>query len=285
MESIIKWLREVEHLAGEIYSLAAIRYADDKKLKKFLERAAEEEAYHYHVMGSAAEFLSTKPDFPTAISVDADLREKIINYFQYLKAGVEEQTLARDTFIEKMVEAEFSEWNDIFLYVVNSLKEKSNEFKFPAAKMQSHIRSIAEYIEKVEDKSGIIDKVRNLPPVWIEKILIVDDMPIVAKIVKNMLKRDGDIDIADNGKNALKLIDKKYYKLVISDIDMPVMDGITLFEEAVRRYPKLKNRFLFMTGDLSPDRDRFCNYNNLKCLKKPISVNRLRDEAKKIMLS
>ena len=184
-----------------------------------------------------------------------------------------------------MVEAEFSEWNDFFLYVVNSLKERSNEFKFPAAKMQSHIKSIAEYIEKVEDKSGIIDKVRDLPPVWIEKILIVDDMPIVAKIVKNMLKREGDIDIAENGKNALELIDKKFYKLVISDIDMPVMDGMALFEEAVRRYPKLKNRFLFMTGDLSPGRKSFCNHNNVKCLEKPISVNQLREEAKKIILS
>jgi CheY-like chemotaxis protein len=219
------------------------------------------------------------------MSIDIEIREKIINCFLYLRDGVERQTLARDSFIEKMVEAEFSEWNDIFLYVVNSLKEGSNEFKFPAAKMQSHIQSIAEYIEKVEDKSGIIDKVRNLPPVWIEKILIVDDMPIVAKIVKNMLKCEGDIDIAENGKNALELIDKKFYKLVISDIDMPVMDGMALFEEAVRRYPKLKNRFLFMTGDLSPGRKSFCNHTNVKCLEKPISVNRLREEAKKIILS
>jgi len=110
-------------------------------------------------------------------------------------------------------------------------------------------------------------------------------MPIVAKIVKNMLKREGDIDIAENGKNALELIDKKFYKLVISDIDMPVMDGMALFEEAVRRYPKLKNRFLFMTGDLSPGRKSFCNHNNVKCLEKPISVNQLREEAKKIILS
>ena len=285
MESIIKWLREVEHLAGEVYSLAAIEFPDDTKLKKFLERSAEDEAYHYHVMGSAAELLSSKPSIPPDIVIDHDLKEKIINYFLFLKERIENQSLTRDDLIEKLVEAEFSEWNDIFLYVVNTLNERTNEFKYPAAKMQAHIKNIAEYVEKVEDKPGIIDKVRNLPPVWIEKILIVDDSPIVAKLVKNMLKRDGDIDIAENGKRALELITKNYYKLIISDVDMPEMDGLTLFDETTKRYPKLRNRFLFMTGDPTPMRSWFCDDNNVKCLEKPISVKQLREEAKKIILS
>lgn len=285
MKSIIQWLREVEHLSGEVYSMAALEFAEDKRLQKFLERSAEDEAYHFHVMGSAAEFLSSTTGISPAISVDDDLKNKIIHYFLYLKKKLEGQTLTREDLIEKIVEAEFSEWNDIFLYVVNTLKEKTNEFKFPAAKMQAHIRSIAEYVEKVEKKPGIIDKVRSLPPVWIEKILIVDDTPIVAKLVKNMLKRDGDIDIAENGRIALGLIKKKFYKLIISDIDMPEMDGLTLFDEAVKQYPKLKNRFLFMTGDPSARRNWFCDNNHLKCLEKPISVKQLREEAKKIILS
>ena len=281
MESIIKWLREVEHLAGEVYSMPALEFVDDKNLKKFLDRSAEDEAYHYHVMGSAAEFLTSHSSIPPAISVDEELRGRIIDYFHYLKDRIENHTLTRDELIEKLVEAEFSEWNDLFLYVVNTLNERTNEFKFPAAKMQAHIQSIAEYVEKVENKPGVIDKVRKLTPVWIEKILIVDDSPIVAKLVKNMLKRDGDIDIAENGKRALELITKKYYKLIISDVDMPEMDGLTLFDEATKRYPKLRNRFLFMTGDPSPIRNWFCDNNNVICLKKPISVKQLREEAKK----
>jgi len=75
MKKIIKWLREIEHLAGEMYQQAISIYSDDVFLK-FLEHNAEDEAWHYHVMGSAALFGDSEPDFTPAISIDQETKNK-----------------------------------------------------------------------------------------------------------------------------------------------------------------------------------------------------------------
>lgn len=56
MKHRIKWLRNVEHLANGIYLQAAEDFADNPQFKTFFERNAEDEAWHYHAMGSAAQF-------------------------------------------------------------------------------------------------------------------------------------------------------------------------------------------------------------------------------------
>lgn len=284
MKEIIKWLRSVEHLASEVYLLAASFYDDDPKFKKFLEHTAEDEAWHYHVMGSAAEFIASEPEIIPPIAVDGNTRDRVYNYFFDIKKGVENKTISKAELIEKIVEAELSEWNDIFIYVVNSLKEKSSEFKYPAARIQAHIREIVYYLEKIENRPQALQKIKQLPPLWIENILIVDDEPMITDLIKALLNRSGNIDLAHNGSEALKQIEKKFYKLIISDIDMPIMDGLTFFQEAVAQFPTLSNRFIFMTGDPSPERERFFNENRLSFLAKPMDIQELREEAARILL-
>ena len=285
MKDIINWLREVEHLANEAYELAASIYVHDPKLKKFLLQNAEDEAYHYNIMVSAAEYLESKPTIIPAISIDKEIKDKIIECFNDMKDGLEQNTLSRDELIENIVTIELSEWNDIFLYAVNVLKEESNEFKYPVARIQAHIKGIENFLEKVKNRPDILKKIKALHPVWIENILIVDDLPEITDLIKALLNRTGNIDVACNGQEAMKLIEKKFYKLIISDIDMPIMDGLSLFNKAVAKYPKLKERFLFITGDLSRENKSFFDENRAKYLEKPMEIKALRDEAEKIILS
>lgn len=285
MKEIIQWLRAIEHQASEIYLQAASLYADDLVLKDFLERTAEDESWHYHVMGSAAEYLASTPDLIPAIAIDKETNDKIQNYFTEIKVGLEQNNLERIELIEKIVEVELSEWNDIFLYVVNSLKDKAHEFKYPATRIQAHIKEIEYFLETVENNPAILRKISRLPPVWVENILIVDDESMIADLLKALLNRSGNIDIAHNGQDALDLIEQNYYKLIITDIDMPIMDGITLYRETIARFPQTINKFLFITGNLSPERQTFFDNNGLKCLAKPMQINILREEAKKIILS
>lgn len=285
MKEIIQWLREIEHRASEIYLQAAALYADDIVLKDFLERTAEDESWHYHVMGSAAEYLASTPDLIPAITIDKQTNDQIQNYFTEIKVGLEQKTLQRIELIEKIVEVELSEWNDIFLYAVNSLKDKAHEFKYPAARIQAHIKEIEYFIETVENNPAILKKIYQLPPVWVENILVVDDELMIADLIKALLNRSGKIDLAHNGQDALELIEKNYYKLIITDIDMPIMDGLTLYQETIAKFPEAINKFLFITGNLSPERQTFFEKNRLKCLAKPMHINVLREEAKKIILS
>lgn len=62
------------------------------------------------------------------------------------------------------------------------------------------------------------------------KILAVDDSPTMRRIIVNTLKRAGfnDISEATDGKDALAKMKVDNYGLVITDWNMPEMDGLTL---------------------------------------------------------
>lgn len=63
------------------------------------------------------------------------------------------------------------------------------------------------------------------------RILLVDDNKAVRTILRKYLGTDYEILEADNGQAALDIATQHYPDLVISDLTMPVMDGI----EFVRR--------------------------------------------------
>jgi len=65
------------------------------------------------------------------------------------------------------------------------------------------------------------------------KILVVDDEQNIRAVLKGLLAKNGFTDVlaAENGKQALELVQDNAIDLIISDISMPVMDGLKLFEE------------------------------------------------------
>jgi CheY-like chemotaxis protein len=272
-------------LANEVYLQAAETHSHNQAFAEFLERIAEEEAWHYHVMGSAANLLDEAPETIPAISVDKETGDRIFQYFYDVQDGLINQTLSEEQILEKMIEAELSEWNDIFLYIVNSLKENTREFIYPAAQFQSHLKRIKLYLDTIDNKPEILSRISTLPPVWVEKILIVEDEPMIAQLIKSLLNREGDIDIATNGKEGLNMIEQKYYRLIISDIDMPVMDGISLYEHAQSKFPKLHNRFLFISGNMSPERQDFFRSRKIQFLAKPMEIKDLKKYASQILLA
>jgi len=80
-----------------------------------------------------------------------------------------------------------------------------------------------------------------MPPPDI-KILVVDDMSTMRRIIKTILNQLGyaNVDEAENGKQALAKLKSEKYDFVITDWNMPEMDGLTLVKE-IRNDPDLKN--------------------------------------------
>ena len=87
MKEIIQWLLKVEHTAGKAYANALKRFNDDPELKAFLETNAEDEAWHYHVMASAAEHLSKMAPETPFFTIDEQLNEKVLGKFSSLREG------------------------------------------------------------------------------------------------------------------------------------------------------------------------------------------------------
>jgi two-component system chemotaxis response regulator CheY len=74
------------------------------------------------------------------------------------------------------------------------------------------------------------------------KILVVDDMSTMRRIVKNILKQLGfaNMEEAENGQEALAKLRTDSYGFVVSDWNMPVMAGIEMLR-AIRADEKLKH--------------------------------------------
>lgn len=86
------------------------------------------------------------------------------------------------------------------------------------------------------------------------KILLVDDEIEITGINKRYLEQGGyDIDIANDGKEALEKYKRNKYSLIITDIMMPNMDGYDLISEV--QYLNAEQPFLFITAKTTePDK-------------------------------
>ncbi len=84
------------------------------------------------------------------------------------------------------------------------------------------------------------------------KLLIVDDEPLVQVGVRSMLNW-GKLDIevigtAANGRTALDIIEEKHPDIVITDIKMPVIDGLELVRLCRERFGERDPHFIFLTS-------------------------------------
>lgn len=63
-------------------------------------------------------------------------------------------------------------------------------------------------------------------------ILVVDDHSVSQRILSHTLKKSGyDTVVAGSGKEALQCFQQQSFDLMICDINMPEMDGITLLRQ------------------------------------------------------
>ena len=78
-----------------------------------------------------------------------------------------------------------------------------------------------------------------MPALVQRRILVVDDEPLVCDAVKMMLDFDGHIvETANNGKDALAMLDRGKFDVVITDFEMPFMKGDELAAAIKARDPQ-----------------------------------------------
>jgi CheY-like chemotaxis protein len=107
---------------------------------------------------------------------------------------------------------------------------------------------------------------------YVPKILVVDDEKVVREITQAFLTINGyDVNTAKNGKEAFEKMLSSRYDVVITDVQMPLMDGIELLERISQI--KADTVTILLTG--SPVNKSECPQKPFAHLCKPFSHNQL----------
>ncbi len=110
------------------------------------------------------------------------------------------------------------------------------------------------------------------------RVLIVDDEDSMRMLVARAIAMDGhDVVTAEDGAEALEILgsERGTFDLLLTDIQMPVMDGIALALATARDFPRLT--ILLMTG-FADQRERASGLNAIAhdVITKPFSVADIR---------
>ena len=86
-------------------------------------------------------------------------------------------------------------------------------------------------------------------------ILIVDDSLTARAVFQDYLQSVGHrVQEAENGRQALDLLQKQSFDLVLSDIDMPEMDGLTFLKALRRTYSLTELPVIMLTSHDSSEK-------------------------------
>ncbi|MFA9442268.1 MAG: response regulator [Hyphomicrobium sp.] len=117
------------------------------------------------------------------------------------------------------------------------------------------------------------------------RILLADDDAATREFVKRALESEGhSVEVTQDGNEALERVktDGALFDLLVSDVEMPLLDGVALAESAYALQPKL--RILLMSG-FSDQLERAQKLKGPKVgmLSKPFTLDQVRESVRKLL--
>ena len=137
---------------------------------------------------------------------------------------------------------------------------------------------------KTSSKKSPMTKVRKAEPAPARfdcKILLAEDDPVNQELISTMVRNVGcQLCLVNNGQEALQILQKEPFDLVLMDISMPVMDGLAATQE-VRGFSSDQLNFevpiVALTAHaMEGDIDRFISAGINQVLTKPLSIKALK---------
>jgi two-component system NtrC family sensor kinase len=116
-------------------------------------------------------------------------------------------------------------------------------------------------------------------------VLVLEDEPTVARLIADVLEDEGlCVDVLLNPREALDRVAREQYALAICDMKMPELDGEHFYQALERAKNPLRDRFLFVTGDVLAAHTRdFLQRNHLPYVAKPFRVEELMEKVREIL--
>lgn len=104
------------------------------------------------------------------------------------------------------------------------------------------------------------------------RVLLVEDHPQLREVLSRYLQGRGcEVETAAHGAQGLEQVRRNHFDAVVSDINMPLMDGLTLRRHVLIRDPSLRHRYILCSSaPLPPNVDQDIHF-----LLKPFSGREL----------
>jgi two-component system sensor kinase len=75
------------------------------------------------------------------------------------------------------------------------------------------------------------------------RVLLVEDGPVNQEVAQGLLEMQGyHVEIANNGREAIEVLEQRTFDVVLMDLEMPEMDGLTATAEIRRREQQTDSR-------------------------------------------
>ena len=110
-----------------------------------------------------------------------------------------------------------------------------------------------------------------------KKILLVEDNAMNRELVKDILEMSHyQLKCANNGIEALSLLESEFFDLILTDINLPKMNGIDLIGK-IRERENGSIKVIAMTSDHTEDGKTFEEIGFDGFIQKPFKINEFRD--------
>jgi DNA-binding NarL/FixJ family response regulator len=90
------------------------------------------------------------------------------------------------------------------------------------------------------------------------KVIVVEDHQILLESISLLVSTIPDITLvgkASNGQKALQILEKEVVDIIISDVQMPIMNGVELVWKVKQQYPHVKILMLTVSEDAQTIKD------------------------------
>jgi len=276
LEDFIDEAIQLELNAADIYYIFAAEIPQDAN---FWATLAWEEKNHASVLRTGKEVLIPMDKFPPEILPNVIQTITDTNlWLNSLKEKFAEHKPDRETAFATAIKIESSAGEQHFQRVMENPSDSKivNILQELCEDDLNHLSRIREYMKAGGEQEKVSDDEKK-------KILVVVNENSVAKLLRTILETEGQIDITGNGREGLQKVKEQDYGLIVSAIEMPIVDGIEFFGKAKEVVPDLNKKFLFFTEAPSSELTKFFQDENVRYLTKPSTIDEIRTAALKIL--
>jgi len=118
------------------------------------------------------------------------------------------------------------------------------------------------------------------------RILLAEDNPVNQKVAIHLLRKLGyRADVASNGQEAVEAAVRQPYDVILLDVQMPVMDGLTAAQEICKRLPvEQRPHLIAQTAGVMPDERTACRRAGIQgFVGKPIKIEALATQLQQVL--